>query len=137
MADTMRRSEWLVRVAVVFCLLYGVIGAHDRHQDAFPIFSWDLFTRVPNPRKSDYSIRLLETDGVPLKRPMYFEAAGLAKEGRAAQAYIAMQHLGAAVSRDNGMAIAILRSRFEATYLNQFAASAIRSCVANLTSKSG
>ena len=55
----MRRIEWLIRGVLVFCLLYvGMIAVGGRSNERFPIFPWDLFSKVPQPEGRDYSIRI-------------------------------------------------------------------------------
>jgi hypothetical protein len=115
-----RRAEWLVRATVLFCVAYALIGAQDRSHENFPVFAWHLFSQIPEPEKSDYSLRLLETNGRPRTPPVYFEDARLVTGGQAAQAYVAMYQLAVNIRRENAMAAAILRKQIEASYFSEF-----------------
>jgi hypothetical protein len=42
--SALRRSEWLVRAAVVFCVLYAVVAALTRTDERIPFFGWSLFS---------------------------------------------------------------------------------------------
>lgn len=44
--------------------------------ETFPVFNWQLFSKVPHPVSTSYGVRIREVDGVPLEPPRYFEEAG-------------------------------------------------------------
>jgi hypothetical protein len=114
----MRRSEWLVRAALVFCLVYGVIALPDRNHERFPFNSWDLFSHVPPPRVADYSVRLVQAEGVHTRLPVYFEDSKLLPSQYMSQGFQAMQVWGKAIESGNRQRAAVLRRQFELTYLS-------------------
>lgn len=103
---------------VIACLLYGGIAVGAGADEVIPLFRWNLFSTVPAPVHTDYSIRLLGRGGA---RPgQYYEETGLSSGGREAQAYEAMQTLGSATERN--LASASERRRaFASTYLSGLA----------------
>jgi hypothetical protein len=115
----LRRTEWLLRVAIVLCVLYAAIPVVANRQEIFPVFRWDLFAKTPNPVRVDSSVRLLELDGRALSPPVYLEEAGIVVEGAAAQARSGMERLARAV-RNEEEGLEPLRARFEMTYLGGY-----------------
>ena len=116
----MRRIEWLIRAALVFCLLYaGIITVASRAHETFPFFAWDLFSKVPSPEGRDYSVRIDQAQGLPGPFPVYFENSGLETGGREIQGYFALQVLGKSAEGTNKLGTAILRKNFESTYLSR------------------
>ena len=85
--------------------------------ERFPIFTWDLFSKVPPQIKVDYGIRITGVDGRDLYFPRYFEAAdGLVASPRSIDASMLTQTIGRAERRgDQERADAELR-RFEARF---------------------
>jgi hypothetical protein len=119
--SALKRSEWLVRAVVVFCLLYALVAAVTRTDERFPLFGWSLFSQVPSAHGSDYSVRLVELDGRRLKPPKYYEDAKLVDQGRLVQATRAMTALGRAAERDpNGDVVTYRAGVFEGVYLNEY-----------------
>jgi hypothetical protein len=114
----MRRSEWLVRVVLVFCVVYGAIAIQDRGHEKFPFFAWDLFSTVPKQRNADYSIRIIEASGLRVALPVYFEQAKMYQPLKQGQGYIAMQFLGRLTASGPAGRATAYRKRFEQTYLN-------------------
>jgi hypothetical protein len=114
----MRRCEWLVRAVLVFCLLYGVVAVLDRGHETFPFFAWDLFSKAPGRYSGDFSVRILEAHGLRVPLPVYFEAAELYPPIKERQGYQAIQLLGRTTQGGDKLRTALLRKRFEATYLN-------------------
>ena len=113
-----RQIEWVVRSALVFCLLYAVVALPNR-QEILPFFSWNLFSNAPNPISTDYSVRLIEADGLTTPLPVYFERSGLQRGGREAQGYAALQRIGQAFDQGQKRQVDTLRKAFESTYLNE------------------
>jgi hypothetical protein len=112
----MRRSEWLVRAALVFCLLYGAVAVIDRGDEIFPFFAWDLFAKVPASHGRDFSVRLVEAQGLQGTVPVYYEDSHLQRGARQIQGYSALQQLGRSLIRGEARSAA-LRKHFEVTYL--------------------
>lgn len=113
----MRRSEWLVRIALVFVVLYGLVAIGDRPHEKFPFFAWDLFSTVPSPNATNYSARLLSANGYEKPLPVYYEQSGLQDPGNEIRGYFALQALGKSIRSRNDTQAASLRRAFEATYL--------------------
>ena len=114
-----RRIEWVVRAALVFCLLYAVVALPNRRNEKFPIFSWDLFSTAPNPTSTDYSLRLVAADGLTTPVPVYYERSGLQSGGQQIQGYTALQRIGRALDQGHKRQADTLRTAFESTYLNK------------------
>jgi hypothetical protein len=102
----------------VFCLLYAVV-ALSTDEEKFPIFSWDLFSKVPNPTSTDYSVRLIAADGLNTPLPVYYERSGLQSGGEQIQGYTALQRIGRAFGQGQKRQVDTLRKTFESTYLNE------------------
>ncbi len=112
----MMRSEWLVRIALVFCLVYGAIAINDRTHEKFPFFTWDLFSQVPAARGGDYDVRLLSANGVKVALPVYFEDSKIKTGAQEIQAFYALQVLGHALRSENQASATTVRKQFEVTY---------------------
>lgn len=112
----MRRIEWLFRVALVFCLFYGAVAFADHSDEVFPFFAWDLFSTVPSPQRSDYSALLFGVGGVG--KATWFEEAKLQPPAQAVQGYVALQSLGQYLATGQTLQAAVVRKRFESTYLS-------------------
>lgn len=115
----MRRIEWLLRAALVFCLLYVgiIIVGGGRSHETFPFFPWDLFSKVPSPEGRDYSIRIDQAQGLPGPLPVYFENSNLQTGAQEIQGYFALQVLGKSTEGTDRLGAAIVRKNFETTYL--------------------
>jgi hypothetical protein len=118
----MMRSEWLIRIALVFCLVYGAIAVNDRTHEKFPFFTWDLFSQVPGTRGGDYDVRLLSAHGLKVPLPVYFEDSRLKGGAAGVQAYYALQALGRALRSGNQATANTDRKYFESTYLTGLSA---------------
>lgn len=110
------------KFVVIFLALYLVIGygfklTQDR--EIFPIFSWSLFTNVPN-QINDYGIRIVAIDGQELDTPFYYE------EGKdtfidydSAQAYFNFRDFGRALTAGNTERVEEIRGYLESLYLEE------------------
>ena len=116
----LRRSEWLVRGVVVFCLLYAVLAQQTRTEEKVPFFGWSLFSEVPQPRETNYSVRLLELDGKRFDPPVYFEEAHLVDQARLVQSTRAMQGFGRAAEGTDAATAAFHAQRFKDVYLTKY-----------------
>ncbi len=59
-------------------LVYGavlVLRGPTSGSELFPVFKWELFSKVPPREQTSYGVRLLEVDGEVLDEPIYFEEA--------------------------------------------------------------
>jgi hypothetical protein len=109
--------EWLMRGALVFCVLYVSFALVHSGTEVFPFFKWDLFSTVPAPVSRDYSARIYGLDG-PSKRT-WFENADLVPQGQEVQGYILLQALGRSLASGKALPAAIQLKRFESAYLNK------------------
>lgn len=80
-----RRSDPRRRTTIHLMLTAGLIAVYSAVllwtgptsiTETFPVFNWQLFSKVPHPVSTSYGVRILEVDGVPLDPPRYFEEAG-------------------------------------------------------------
>ncbi len=114
----MRRIEWLIRAALVFCLLYaGIITVASRAHETFPFFAWDLFSKVPSPEGRDYSVRIDQAQESSRTVPGVLREQQPGDRGAEIQGYFALQALGKSAEGTNKLGTAILRKNFESTYL--------------------
>ena len=96
----MDRVDRVIAVGVAFVVLYLgvlVVNGPTTTPEAFPFFSWSLFSEIPDPVQTDYTIRFTEVDGRALDPPVDLEDARdfLPTSGRAAT-YLTVQALGRA-----------------------------------------
>lgn len=112
----MRRSEWLVRAVLAFCLVYGVVAVADRGREVFPAFAWDLFAKVPAAHGRDYTVRITEATGLKVAVPVFYENSRLQGGAREVQGVYALQQLGRTLARGQRARADVLRKRFEAIY---------------------
>jgi hypothetical protein len=118
----MMRNEWLIRIALVFCLVYGAIAINDRPHEKFPFFTWDLFSQVPATRGGDYDVKLVSARGVKVALPVYFEDSKLNAGAQEIQAFYALQVLGRALRSGTQATATALRKNFESTYFTGLSA---------------
>lgn len=111
----MRRMEWLMRAALVFCVFYVSLALLHRNDEVFPFFGWDLFSTVPAPVGEDFSARIYGVDGS--SKGTWFENANLQPAAQEAQGYTLLQALGKSLAAGNTTAAAIQRRQFESAYL--------------------
>lgn len=104
----------------MFCALYAVVAVQEGRDEHFPIFNWDLFSHVPSPHGTDYSVRLLEAPGFRRPLPAYYEDLNLQPAGQEVQGYFALQELGKTLEQGDAARAEKLRRTFESTYLNTF-----------------
>ncbi len=72
----MRRTTIHLALTVAVLVVYsGVLlwVGPQSHEEKFPFFKWQLFSKVPSAVNTSYGVRLLEVDGRPLDPPRYFE----------------------------------------------------------------
>jgi hypothetical protein len=115
----LRRTEWLLRAAIAFCIVYAAIPVVTARQEVFPVFRWDLFAKTPSQTRVDSALRLLELNGRTLSPPVYFEEAGIVSGGPATQARAGVDRLARAV-RNRDEQLEFIRARFEREYLGEF-----------------
>lgn len=112
----------LLFLAVYFCT--GMLAQFFAKgvEDAYPFFSWFLFSRVPLRIQSEYAIRFLEIGGKTVDPPLFFKKAPGAlrnKERRSPdEYYVLVQSLGGAVKRKDAEETARLRLEIEKEMLD-------------------
>lgn len=110
----------VVATVLILLGLYAGIGSITWYRfgyEIYPIFPWELFSRVPT-TVSDYGLRITHLNGQPLDPPVYFEdAPDRFPEARSIIASGDTQSLGAAIERNDQPGITSLRQRIEARYL--------------------
>lgn len=61
-------------LVAAYSLVLLAVGP-DANVEKFPVFKWQLFSKVPPEVSTSYGIRLLEVNGRPNDPPTYFEAS--------------------------------------------------------------
>jgi hypothetical protein len=74
----------------------GLLTLLHPHQEVFPVYSWFLFSLVPQ-QQTRYALLLREIRGKILEKPLYYEEAdGLVPAPHSVTAYELVQQFGAA-----------------------------------------
>jgi hypothetical protein len=114
-------TDRLVAIGAAFLVLYGSVLAWNGPADAdeaFPFFNWSLFSEMPDPIATDYSIRFTRVDGEDLAEPVYFEdAAEFVNTTGSPEAYQTIQRLGSALAGDRILQVAENQDRLELAFL--------------------
>lgn len=117
----MARTDRLVALGAAFILLYTavlVVNGPENREEAFPVFSWSLFSKIPEAEITDYSIRFTSVDGVELPTPLYYdEATALLTTAQRPEPNQVMQKLGSAVASDKPYAAALAKETLEDRWL--------------------
>jgi hypothetical protein len=114
----------LKRVLWASFAIYALAGIYQQmamrgvdRERLFPLASWALFAKVPA-QITDFSVRLLEIDGVPLARPRWADSATDRLPGLASlDAYRLIQQLGRAVQAGDRNTAERARRALEGIYL--------------------
>lgn len=89
-----RRTKWFILGAVLFYFIVGNGARYWLGREIYPIFSWELFSYVPN-ELVDYGLRVTQVDHKVLPKAVYFEAApSLFSDAQSIIAYNNIQALG-------------------------------------------
>lgn len=107
-------------IAAVITLYAGIglILAVTNYDDPeiFPVFSWTLFTHIPN-RVQDYGLRITALGDQEFHPPLAFEKAGKwFKAAGSSAAYKSIQKLGAAITDEDSANIEKWRELIEHIY---------------------
>jgi hypothetical protein len=117
----MARTDRLVALGAAFIVLYAavlVVNGPENREEAFPVFSWSLFSKIPEAELTDYSIRLTSVNGQELPTPLYYDqATSLLVTARRPEPNLVMQQLGSAVARDKPYAAALAKETLEDRWL--------------------
>lgn len=117
----MQYYTFLKRFIAIIVILYFVIGnfTWNRYQiEIFPIYSWDLFSYIPN-LSVDYALKINAIDQAYLDPPAYFqEMPNEFSEANSIVAYHVIQSLGRAIESNDEESIKSLRHQIESTYFS-------------------
>jgi len=85
--------------------------------EIFPIYSWSLFSRIPN-NVHDFGLRILTVGDVKLNPTLYFqEADQWLPKASSITAYVNIQKLGKAILSEDAARVEDIRRVFEPLYL--------------------
>ncbi len=113
-----RRLTWFLALTVGLFLWGGVRALFEG--ETFPIFSWHLFSTVPQPTSSDGAVLLLEIDGRRFEPPLdYMSSFEIVPDAGSVIVYYVIQDMAREYLADpTGAGAATYRSLFERQYLN-------------------
>lgn len=116
-----RRSTTVQFLAAIMLVVAysGVLVAQGVGGDeTFPVFKWELFSKVPNRTEVDYGFRIVEVDGNVLFYPKYFEQArDYFGQTNSPDVTHLSRSVGFALNRDDQATAEDRRRRFEARFL--------------------
>ena len=116
----LRRFQRLQALGLIVVMAYGLSSiylGYSGKRDAYPLFSWSLFTHVPNFRH-DFALLITQIDGAPVNPPadlMSFK--GRLSGAGEIRAYYTIQDFGDALVRRDGARMETLRRLLEKEYL--------------------
>lgn len=117
----MQYYTFLKRLIATTVILYFVIGNFSwyRYQiEIFPIYSWDLFSYIPN-LATDYGLKINAINHTDLDQPAYFqELNNYFDEADSIIAVTVIQNLGHAIENNDAEAIDNLRLQIESIYFS-------------------
>lgn len=111
-----------MRIFVIsFLILYFILGKstdYFRTGEIFPIYSWQLFSFVPQKTITEFAIEIQELQGKKLETPQLFQNMRSIIPGASLfTAYRTIQNLGRAQTRNNSIKTEKLKKQFEDLYL--------------------
>lgn len=65
----------LVISSLIFYFLIGVFSGGYPKYEFYPLFSWFLFSKVPDPIQEEYTIAIKSFEGNEIESPVFFENA--------------------------------------------------------------
>ena len=113
-----RLLSWFLALTVGLFLCGGIRALFEG--ETFPIFSWHLFSTVPQPASSDGAVLLLEIDGRRFEPPLdYMSSFEIVPHAGDVTVYFVIQDMAREYLADPaGKGAAKYRSLFEQQYLN-------------------
>jgi hypothetical protein len=105
-----------------FLAFYVTLGIFARivlrsQGELFPIYTWALFSRVPNEQR-EFALRIRAVGCKVLESPLYFQDAGQwFRQAESISAYVSIQKLGSAVLANDIVEIDKVRRLLESVYL--------------------
>lgn len=116
-----RRSttvQFLAALAVVALYASFLVYQGPKGKEHFPVFKWELFSKVPDRQEVDYGFRIIEIDGRPLVFPRYFEQMpSTFDRARSPDVTHLSRSVGLAVKRGDERTAEDRRRRFETRFL--------------------
>lgn len=105
--------------AVLLIKILAVLGTMDRPGEIFPVFTWSLFSRVPN-HVQDFAIRIHSIDNIKLRKPTYLESLhDTFPHADAGNSRQIVDRLGHALTGDRTAEIAQLTRQLEEVLFHQ------------------
>lgn len=119
----MKRYHSFQLVMFFLLALYFIVGSVSWfvfRVEYYPIFSWDLFSRVPN-TVTDYGLLITAVDQAPLDQQLYFEEASmLFADTNSIIASNMIQGIGYNTTVGNKADAEALRIQFESLYFEAY-----------------
>lgn len=113
-----RALNYLIFLVIVAYITTGYVSFYTGAGEIYPIWSWDLFSTVPQPHQTDYALRFLEIEGDFLPTPVYFEQANhWISITESIDAHAVILAIAQAIIADNEPEVSRLRKLLEAQYL--------------------
>lgn len=119
-----RRASTSRQVLIVFVVvgLYSAFLFRDgvrSSAETFPVFRWELFSKVPSRVRTDYGVRIVAWDGRDLFFPRYYEqATDMVSQPRSVEASTMTRSMGANYDAGNTDRAEDIRRRYEDRFLN-------------------
>jgi len=114
-----RKIKILIFVTLMSYAMVGVILQLfvSGRNEIFPIFSWALFSKVPNNR-IDYNVQITSVNNKKLVLPVYYNnSSKWFSNAKSINAYYVIQKLGYAVTSGDENRIHSVRKYFEPLYM--------------------
>lgn len=113
-----RRLQWAILVIIVVYVVLGYGLWLLKLPEAFPAFSWELFTYVPARNRIDFGLLITAVDGEPLPEPVYFEQAEeFVAAAHSIDAIASIYEWGSAVADGEEAKAEYVRTYFESLFL--------------------
>ncbi|MEM9773443.1 MAG: hypothetical protein AAF902_02605 [Chloroflexota bacterium] len=118
----MRYYVFLKKFVPFIVILYFIVGNFTwgvYRLEIFPVFSWELFSLVPN-LEVDYGLKVNAINNEALETPAYFQdLSNDFSEAKSITAFFVIQDLGEAIEADDNESVQKLRHQIETTYLSE------------------
>lgn len=113
-----RLQKFIVAVLIVYVTVgYGF--HYLKWPELYPIYSWELFSYVPDRERIDFGLLITSVNDRPLPEPVYFEdAEELLNDAHSIEAYVSIQELAVAILRDNRSEAARIQEYIESLYFS-------------------
>lgn len=119
----MRYYTVLKRLITILVILYFFVGNFTWEfykLEIFPIYSWDLFSYIPN-LSGDYGLKINAINGEYLDPPLYYQdAADLFNDTESIITFNVIQTLGQAIDQQDNAKITAAREQIETLYFGKY-----------------